>query len=192
NWRPQLLVIAPDSKESENGLFAFVSQLKAGKGLTLIAKCIEGNFIKHADAVEIARNTSGLGGLRHNTVVVAWPEEWATSHEISVCQRFVSTLRAADAADCAILVPKNVKIFPSSQVKIYGYLDVWWIVHDGGLLMLLPFLLKQNKTWRNTRLRLFTIAHMDDNTFNMKKDLEIFLYHLRIEAQVFVIELVHI
>ncbi|KAK6111386.1 Amino acid permease family protein [Brugia pahangi] len=221
NWRPQLLVIAPDSKESENGLFAFVSQLKAGKGLTLIAKCIEGNFIKHADAVEIARNemdqqiklhkihgfydilmvnnfiegiyclvqTSGLGGLRHNTVVVAWPDEWATSHEISVCQRFVSTLRAADAADCAILVPKNVKIFPSSQIKLHGYLDVWWIVHDGGLLMLLPFLLKQSKTWRNTRLRLFTIAQMDDNTFNMKKDLETFLYHLRIEAQVFVIEL---
>uniref|UniRef100_A0A1I8EM17 Amino acid permease n=1 Tax=Wuchereria bancrofti TaxID=6293 RepID=A0A1I8EM17_WUCBA len=183
NWRPQLLVIAPDSKESENGLFAFVSQLKAGKGLTLIAKCIEGNFIKHADAVEIARNTSGLGGLRHNTVVVAWPDEWATSHEISVCQRFVSTLRAADAADCAILVPKNVKIFPSSQIKLHGYLDVWWIVHDGGLLMLLPFLLKQSKTWRNTRLRLFTIAQMDDNTFNMKKDLETFLYHLRIEAQ---------
>ncbi|MCP9265516.1 hypothetical protein DINM_020836 [Dirofilaria immitis] len=222
NWRPQLLVIAPDSKECENGLFAFVSQLKAGKGLTLIAKCIEGNFIKHADAVEMARNemdqqiklhkihgfydilmvnniiegiyclvqTSGLGGLRHNTVVVAWPDEWATSHEITVCQRFVSTLRAADAADCAILVPKNVKIFPSSQ--IHGYLDVWWIVHDGGLLMLLPFLLKQSKTWRNTRLRLFTVAQMDDNTFNMKKDLETFLYHLRIEAQVFVIELVRL
>ncbi|EJW72042.1 hypothetical protein WUBG_17051, partial [Wuchereria bancrofti] len=52
---------------------------------------------------------------------------------------------------------------------LHGYLDVWWIVHDGGLLMLLPFLLKQSKTWRNTRLRLFTIAQMDDNTFNMKK-----------------------
>lgn len=35
-----------------------MSQLKAGKGLTLIAKCIEGNFIKHADAVETARNVS--------------------------------------------------------------------------------------------------------------------------------------
>ncbi|VDM95879.1 unnamed protein product [Thelazia callipaeda] len=221
NWRPQLLVIAPESKESEYGLFAFVSQLKAGKGLTLIAKCIEGNFIKHADAVEEARNemdkqiklhkihgfydilmvnniiegiyclvqTSGLGGLRHNTVVVAWPDEWATSHEIKVCQRFISSLRAADAADCAILVPKNVKKFPSSQEKLRGYLDVWWIVHDGGLLMLLPFLLKQDKTWRNTRLRLYTIAHTDDNSFNMKKDLETFLYHLRIEAQVIVIEM---
>lgn len=75
------------------------------------------------------------------------------------------------------------------HLQLHGYLDVWWIVHDGGLLMLLPFLLRQNKTWKNTRLRLFTIAQMDDNSVNMKKDLEIFLYHLRIEAQVFVIEM---
>lgn len=60
-----------------------------------------------------------MGGLRHNTVVIAWPDEWATSHEISVCQRFVNMLRAADAADCAILVPKNVKIFPSSHDKVF-------------------------------------------------------------------------
>lgn len=75
---------------------------------------------------------------------------------------------------------------------MHGFLDVWWIVHDGGLLMLLPFLLRQNKTWKNTKLRLFTIAQVDDNSVNMKKDLEIFLYHLRIEAQIFVIEMVSI
>uniref|UniRef100_A0A183EJV8 SLC12 domain-containing protein n=1 Tax=Gongylonema pulchrum TaxID=637853 RepID=A0A183EJV8_9BILA len=107
---------------------------------------------------------SGLASLRHNTVVVAWPDEWAETHNLNVCQRFVSTLRAADAARCAMLVPKNLKAFPSSQERVHGHVDVWWIVHDGGMLMLLPFLLMQTKTWRNTRLRLFTIAHMDDNT----------------------------
>lgn len=71
-----------------------------------------------------------------------------------------------------------------------GTIDVWWIVHDGGLLMLLPFLLRKHKTWKNTKLRLFTIAHFDDNTVQMKNDLEKFLYHLRIEADVNVIEMV--
>ena len=71
-----------------------------------------------------------------------------------------------------------------------GYLDVWWVVHDGGMLMLLPFLLRQHKTWRNTRLRLFTVAQMEDNSLKMKEDLKTFLYHLRIEAEVFVIEMV--
>ena len=41
-----------------------------------------------------------------------------------------------------------------------GNIDIWWIVHDGGLLMLLPFLLKQHRTWRKCRLRIFTVAQV--------------------------------
>lgn len=55
--------------------------------------------------------------------------------------------------------------------------------------MLLPFLLNQHKTWRNTTVRLFTIAQPEDNTVQMKQDLERFLYHLRIQASVYVIEM---
>lgn len=55
--------------------------------------------------------------------------------------------------------------------------------------MLLPFLLRKHKTWKNTSIRLFTIAQPEDNTLQMKADLERFLYHLRIEATVHVIEL---
>lgn len=71
-----------------------------------------------------------------------------------------------------------------------GKIDVWWVVHDGGLLLLLSFLLKQHRTWRGCRLRLFTIAQMDDNSIKMKEDLVQFLYQLRINAEVEVIEMV--
>ena len=39
-------------------------------------------------------------------------------------------------------------------------------------------------------MRIFTVAQMDDNSIQMKKDLTTFLYHLRIEAQVEVVEMV--
>jgi potassium/chloride transporter 4/5/6 len=87
-------------------------------------------------------------------------------------------------------VPKNIQKFPASNERVNGTVDVWWIVHDGGLLMLLPFLLRKHKTWKNTTLRLFTIAHNDENSTQMKEDLEKFLYNLRIEGQVFVIDMV--
>lgn len=233
NWRPQLLVLYPNShlfsgasevdlKNIQQGLLAFVSQLKAGKGLTLVTECIEGNFyemakdakqrkeILHAQLkkhkikgfcdVVISENqahgiscliqTSGLGGLRHNSVVVPWPDEWSTNKNFEESRKFVDIVRHVVAAKCAILVPKNIQKYPYSNEKVSGTLDVWWIVHDGGLLMLLPFLLKKHKTWKNVSLRLFTIAQLDDNTTQMKQDLERFLYHLRIEAQVFVIEMV--
>lgn len=86
NWRPQLLVLYPESTvsstkslssisdsinkdsdvekenfeqayknidETRQGLLSFVSQLKAGKGLTLLAKCIVGNFQTDAEIIPI-------------------------------------------------------------------------------------------------------------------------------------------
>ena len=45
--------------------------------------------------------------------------------------------------------------------------------------MLLPFLLKQHRTWKKCRMRIFTVAQAEDNSIQMKKDLKQFLYQLR-------------
>lgn len=39
-------------------------------------------------------------------------------------------------------------------------------------------------------MRIFTVAQEDDNSIQMKKDLQMFLYHLRISAEVEVVEMV--
>lgn len=39
-------------------------------------------------------------------------------------------------------------------------------------------------------MRIFTVAQMDDNSIQMKKDLMTFLYHLRFDAEVEVVEMV--
>lgn len=62
--------------------------------------------------------TSGLGGLRHNTVVLPWPQQWHSVREVQVCQQFTYAIRAADAADCAILVLKDASAFPPSSTKV--------------------------------------------------------------------------
>lgn len=55
-------------------------------------------------------------------------------------------MRETTTAHQALLVAKNVDNFPSNQERLAeGTIDVWWVVHDGGLLMLLPFLLRQHK-----------------------------------------------
>ncbi|CAJ0931311.1 unnamed protein product, partial [Mesorhabditis belari] len=222
NWRPQMLVILDtlNTPESE-GMLSFVSQLKAGKGLTLVALCMEGDFNKMGRLVDQRKEelavtvrshkikgfcevlvsetmlngiscliqTSGLGGLRHNTVMLPWPTHWNEENKWHVGNQFVSAIRAISTARCAILVPKNAGHFPATGQKVSGLIDVWWVVHDGGLLMLLPFLLRQHKTWKNCKLRLFAVAQLEDNNVQMKTDLEKFLYHLRIDAQVIVIEM---
>jgi len=91
----------------------------------------------------------------------------------------------AESSDTLTLYQFYREIF-----EITGSIDVWWIVHDGGMMILLPFLLRQHKTWRHTHLRIFAVAQIQDNSVKMKEDLRTFLYHLRISAEVDEIEMV--
>lgn len=62
------------------------------------------------------------------------------------CPSSPDTVRCTTAAHLALLVPKNIAFYPSNHERyLEGHIDVWWIVHDGGMLMLLPFLLRQHK-----------------------------------------------
>ncbi|XP_074185238.1 solute carrier family 12 member 7 isoform X7 [Rhinolophus sinicus] len=225
NWRPQVLVMLNLDAEQcvkHPRLLSFTTQLKAGKGLTIVGSVLEGTYLdKHTEAQQAEENirslmsaekskgfcqlvvssnlrdgmshliqSAGLGGMKHNTVLVAWPESWKEEDNPSSWRNFVDTVRDTTAAQQALLVAKNVDLFPQNQERFSdGNIDVWWIVHDGGLLMLLPFLLRQHKVWKKCRMRIFTVAQVDDNSIQMKKDLQTFLYHLRISAEVEVVEM---
>ncbi|XP_020708843.1 solute carrier family 12 member 4 isoform X2 [Athalia rosae] len=224
NWRPQILILAKltdDLVPKYRKLFAFASQLKAGKGLAVCASCISGDYSKSSgeamaakqslqktmdeekvkgfvdvlvaksvvDGLSCLVQTTGLGGMKPNTVILGWPYGWRQTEDDKTWKVFLQTLRSVTAARMALLVPKGINFFPDSTEKVVGNIDVWWIVHDGGLLMLLPFLLKQHRTWKNCKMRIFTVAQMEDNSIQMKKDLKMFLYHLRIEAEVEVVEM---
>ncbi|XP_035269533.1 solute carrier family 12 member 7 isoform X3 [Anguilla anguilla] len=225
NWRPQLLVLL--NLDAELGvkhprLLSLTTQLKAGKGLTIVGSVLEGTYMtKEAESKKAEQNikssmaaertkgfchvvvssnlrdgcshliqSAGLGGMKHNAVLMAWPSNWKQVEDSASWKSFVETVRETTSAHQALLVAKNIDSFPANQDRLSeGTIDVWWIVHDGGLLMLLPFLLRQHKVWRKCKMRIFTVAQMDDNSIQMKKDLQMFLYHLRLDAEVEVVEM---
>ncbi|XP_054458614.1 solute carrier family 12 member 7-like isoform X2 [Anoplopoma fimbria] len=225
NWRPQLLVMCKldsDLGVKHPRLLSFTTQLKAGKGLTIVSSVLEGTFMTRGndakmgeknlkaamaaekmkgfshvvvssnlrDGFSLLVQSAGLGGMKHNAVLMAWPAGWGEARDSSSWRNFIETVRETTAAHQALLVAKNIDHFPGNQDRLKeGTIDVWWIVHDGGLLMLLPFLLSQHKVWRKCKMRIFTVAHMDDNSIQMKKDLQMFLYHLRLDAVVEVVEM---
>ncbi|KAJ8384815.1 hypothetical protein AAFF_G00198020 [Aldrovandia affinis] len=107
------------------------------------------------DATAHLIQAGGLGSLKHNTVLL---------------------VRETILAHLALLVAKNISAYPSNGERFTkGHIDVWWIVHDGGKLMLFPFLLRQHKVWRKYKMHIFTVAQMDDNSIQVKKDLTTFL-----------------
>ncbi|XP_072268146.1 solute carrier family 12 member 7 isoform X1 [Pyxicephalus adspersus] len=225
NWRPQILVLLNldlEQNVKHPRLLSLTTQLKAGKGLTIVGSVLQGTFLdKHLEAQKGEENiqtlmtaektkgfcqlvvssnlrdgmshliqSAGLGGMKHNTVLMAWPHMWKQPDNPYSWKNFVDTVRDATTAQQALLVTKNIDSFPTNQERFSeGNIDIWWIVHDGGMLMLLPFLLRQHKVWRKCRMRIFTVAQMDDNSIQMKKDLQMFLYHLRLDAEVEVVEM---
>jgi potassium/chloride transporter 4/5/6 len=132
--------------------------------------------------------TTGLGGLKPNSAMIGWPSGWRQKADEKT---FIRAIRCVAAAKMALLVPKGIHFFPDSMDRVSGNIDIWWIVHDGGLLMLLPFLLKQHRTWKYCKMRIFTVAQIEDNSIQMKKDLKAFLYALRIDADVEVVEMLN-
>jgi potassium/chloride transporter 4/5/6 len=86
-----------------------------------------------------------------------FPERW---RDTDADKWFVEAIRVASALQLAVVIPRNLTQFPSSQEVVKGTIDVWWVVHDGGMLILLAFLLQADKVWRGCRLRVFTVSRV--------------------------------
>lgn len=72
--------------------------------------------------------SAGLGGLKHNTIMIGWPYGWRHDTDKDSWKSFVSAVRQAEASSCALMVLKGVQMFPSNAEKLSGTIDIWWIV----------------------------------------------------------------
>lgn len=98
---------------------------------------------------------TGIGGLVPNTVLVDWPQE----SEDDMFLDFVKILGFASTAEKAVLAVKGLKDMSLEDVKgEQSTIDVWWMIHDGGFLILLSWLLTQHRNWRQSQIRVFTLA----------------------------------
>ncbi|TMS39211.1 hypothetical protein L596_005775 [Steinernema carpocapsae] len=233
NWRPQLLLIhsMPWSKDTVDvrylNLLNLASQMKAGRGLSIVVSFLRGDPTSHDDREKAEKvkqrmefdmsqsrlrgfaksliygenqitgslttliQSAGIGGLRPNTLLLGWPinDRIANASADSEYRTFVDKLHAGAAMDMALIVAKGINDFPHCSVKLNGSIDIYWIVADGGLCMLVAYLLKQNKVWRGCKLRVIAVAQELDNNLKMQKDLQNYIYQLRIDAKIMIVEL---
>ena len=47
--------------------------------------------------------------------------------------------------------------------KHVGYIDVWWLYDDGGLTLLIPYILTMRKQYAECALRIFALAKDSNN-----------------------------
>lgn len=63
----------------------------------------------------------------------------------------------------------------------YGTIDVWWLFDDGGLTLLIPYILSKRKIWKNCKLRIFCAGTKKGNQYQDEVRMSSLLTKFRIE-----------
>ncbi|GIQ85085.1 hypothetical protein KIPB_006702, partial [Kipferlia bialata] len=153
---------------------------------------------------------SGIGPFRSNTVVVGMkelPEEGVTMLEsqhtpvpVAVApptmpqgvpmDEWVGILRDACALGQGVVSVAGTRHLYAQAASVSssktGVIDIYWLSDDGGLTLLLAFLLSQSPDWRGCELRVFCSALGRELT-EQRLRMEALLSAFRIKAEVQVI-----
>uniref|UniRef100_A0A8D2MU97 Solute carrier family 12 member 1 n=1 Tax=Zonotrichia albicollis TaxID=44394 RepID=A0A8D2MU97_ZONAL len=95
------------------------------------------------DGVKSLLQASGLGRMKPNTLVIGFKKDWRSAPATQV-ENYVGIIQLLEASTQ----------FKKKQGK--GTIDIWWLFDDGGLTILIPYILTIRKKWKNCKLRIFT------------------------------------
>ncbi|XP_028626214.1 solute carrier family 12 member 3 isoform X4 [Grammomys surdaster] len=137
--------------------------------------------------VQILMQASGLGRMKPNILVVGFKRNWQSAHPATV-EDYIGILHDAFDFNYGVCVMRmreglNVSkvlqthtapealvqeeqastIFQSEQGK--KTIDIYWLFDDGGLTLLVPYLLHRKKRWGKCKIRVFVggqINRMDE------------------------------
>ncbi|KAK7794717.1 hypothetical protein R5R35_009612 [Gryllus longicercus] len=73
----------------------------------------------------------------------------------------------------------NVTLFQRKQKK--GFIDVWWLYDDGGLTLLIPYILSTKSIYSSCKLRIFSLATSKNDLDRDQRNLAALLSKFRIE-----------
>ncbi|BES94251.1 Amino acid permease [Nesidiocoris tenuis] len=76
-------------------------------------------------------------------------------------------------------VINNLTQFQRRQKK--GTIDVWWLYDDGGLTLLLPYIITTRRNWSECKLRVFTLANKKDDLLYEQRNMASLLSKFRID-----------
>ncbi|XP_048490562.1 cation-chloride cotransporter 1 isoform X3 [Beta vulgaris subsp. vulgaris] len=131
--------------------------------------------------------TMGLGNLKPNIVVMRYPEIWRRENLTEIPSTFVGIINDCIVANKAVVIVKGLEEWPNVFQRQFGTIDLYWIVRDGGLMLLLSQLLLTKESFENCKIQVFCIAEEETDAEGLKADVKKFLYDLRMQAEVIVI-----
>lgn len=102
--------------------------------------------------------TMGLANLKPNIVCMRYPEIWRDESHSEVPNNFYSIINDCSTANKAVVLVKGLDEWPGEYDRQYGTIDLYWIVRDGGLMLLLSQLLRAKECFDNCKIQVTTLS----------------------------------
>ncbi|MBF0229085.1 MAG: amino acid permease [Desulfamplus sp.] len=212
NWRPSILALSGGAWDRLH-LVRYACLLSADRGIVSLAQIIGGNIEERfilrdkaekmmrkfileerlpafpvvivdenfSDALKALLQCHGIGGLRPNTLLLGW------SADSKRLQSFSSILCLAKKMNRSILVICCVQEEEKWEVP-EGNINVWWSdSNNGQLMLLLAFLLKEDREWCDRSLRILRPVSPKADVENLTKEMNQMLSVARIQAEIVIL-----
>ena len=212
NWRPSILALSGNPK-SRLHLVSYACLLSADRGIVSLGQIITGQledrlerqveaekmlrkFIatedidafpavvvdeNFADGLKALIQCHGIGGLRPNTVLIGWSDDTSKSDTISLI------LNIAQKMKRSVLVVRCQQE-QEKWTHQKGAINIWWSDSTSGpMMLLLGFLLKENREWRDCPLRILRPVPLKADIDNIKTEMDETLSTARIHADIVII-----
>ncbi len=123
----------------------------------------------------------GIGGMRPNTVLLGWSED---PEKTAVFWETVATVKEMKRS---LIIVDAVQEDEKSHIP-KGFINIWWdSAKNVELMLLLSFMLKKNREWRDHPIRIIRTAELKADVENIKVEISEMLAKGRIEADIIVV-----
>lgn len=212
NWRPSILALSGGVWNRIN-LLRYACLLSAGRGLVSLAQVISGDLCEHSvrqqeaervmrgiirkeglgafpvvivnedfpGALKALLQCHGIGGLRPNTLLFGWSPEAGKSAVFS------------QIINLGIKMNRSLLIIRSEHKEDEweppsGAINIWWNdSQNGAMTLMLAFLLKENREWRDCPLRIIRPVALKADIENLRAEMKTLLKDARIRAEIVIV-----
>ncbi|EJD75117.1 hypothetical protein LOAG_17675 [Loa loa] len=116
----------------------------------------------------------GLGVFQSNTVIIEYPSEAALSG-LPDSLLYHYHMHRVCVQHCNLVVVKGTFPLKIPPVKSNKTIDIWWIIDNGDVLLMVAKMLKKHKIWYKAKLRLFVVVDMEDDIKQIENALLLWL-----------------
>jgi len=216
NWRPSLLTLS-GGPWNRLHLVSYACILSSNRGLVSLAQIITGKLENRvtrqieaekllrkyiadeelpafpvvvvdenfSDGLKALLQCHGIGGLRPNTILLGWSEDPKKEGV------FTQTLHIAKQMNRSILVV-SCHMEQEKWDPPGGAINIWWNdAKNGPMMVLLGFLVRQNREWRDCPLRILRTVPLKADVENVKTEMKEVLTDARIDADFVVLPTEH-